>query len=370
MSHQRGSLRREGSQWVLRFKEKRAERTVYRAVRVGPASELRTRAAARAMADSIMATEVGAAVSGARIRFSDYVPAWRASFMEGIVRPSTSETWACILRVHLLPWFGCRQLTEIDVAAVQHFIAQLGRESGCGTARIQNITSLLRQILRQAGKDGYAVRSVGPFTLRFPKDGRRHCERRCFSPEETRRILAGAAFPHRAMYAVMAYTGMRCGEVLGLQWSHLDFSAGRIRVRQAAVMGRLYLPKTVRSVAELPMPEPLAEILREYGIWLTHRTPESLLFPGPKGGPLHSSGVRTHHFGPLLERLGIPHAGLHAFRHGLATLLFAEGVDPQTVQATLRHSNLRTTMSYAHTNQERATAGIDRAAAAISGATQ
>lgn len=373
VSHQRGSLRKEGKQWVLRFKEHTDERVIYRAVRVGPTSELRTRGSARAMADSIMATEVGAAVSGTRIRFSDYVPRWAASHMRGIVRPSTAASWECVLRLHLVPWFGCRYLAEIDVKAVQHFIAECGR-AGKSTARIQNITSLLRQILRQAAKDGYATQPIGPYTLRFPKDGRRHAERRCFTPEEMRAILVGANFPHKAMYAVMAHTGMRCGEVLGLQWSAVDFFNARIHVRQAAVMGRIYLPKTARSVAMLPLSPELKAILQEYADWQDHAGGHiaerryDLMFPGPKGAPLHAGGVRVHHFTPLLERLGIPHGGLHAFRHGLATSLFSAGAPPAVVQGTLRHGNLRTTMSYSHTTPEANAGWLEKTSQRITGA--
>lgn len=374
MAHQRGSLRREGAQWVLRFKQSQGERTVYRAVRVGPGSELRTRAAARAMADRIMATQVGAAIAGQRLKFGDYLPAWRASHMDGIVRASTAKCWASTLRLHLLPAFGAWDLVDIDVQAAQAFVASLGRK-GLGTARSQNVTSLLRQILRQAGKDGYAVQTIGPFTLKFPKDGRRHQERRCFTPEETRTILAAAALPLRALYGVLAYTGMRCGEALGLQWVHVNFPGEVIHIRQAAVDGRIYLPKTAGSVADVPLPPPLVAILQDYARWQDEHAGHiaeragCLLFAGPKGGPLSAGGIRQHHFSPLLERLRIPHGGLHAFRHGLTTLMLQEGTDVKTVREVLRHANLRNIMTYTHTNVAHTSAAMARAAATIAGPT-
>lgn len=370
MGHQRGSLRREGKGWVVRFKEG----GTYRAVRVGPVSELKTRSAARAKADRVLAL-CGAAVGlkGESIRLADYTPVFVSGHVAGIVRKSTETQWKGTIAKHLVASLGALELEQIDTPRVQQFIAELGRK-GLSRTRVRNIVQLLRQVLRTAAKDGYAAHLVPPFTLRFPKDARARPPRRCLSPHDSRRIIEAAQYPWRALYALLAFTGCRCGEALGLTWGHVNYSRAVIEVRQAAVDGHIYLPKTTGSIADLPMPRELAAELQEFHAWwelqrrLGRAAATGLLFAGPKGRPLSACGIRANHLHPLLGRLGIEPCGLHAFRHGFATLLFAQGMDPATVQSTLRHANLRTTMTYTHVNQERAAAGVARAAAAISGA--
>lgn len=369
---QRGSLRKEpiagGAHWVLRFKLAGA----YKAVRIGTSSEFRTRSAARAQADRIMAAEGFAGAAGKRITLADYIGSWKSGHMVGIVRPSTQAQWKSILAKYLLPAFATLELTAIDVQAMQQLIGQLG-VAGKSRARIQSIMQLMRQILRQASKDGFAAASVPPYTLKYPKELIRRAERRCFTASESSRIIQAERFPFKALYAILAYTGCRIGEGLGMAWENVNFSSRQLHVRQAAVQGKIYLPKTARSVAWLPMPAPLAQILNDYRDWLQSRHPnkalEGLLFESTHGGPCHASGVRQWHFAPLLKVLNIPHAGLHAFRHGMATLLFEQGVEPGTVQRILRHGTLRTTMSYAHSTQERAETGSARVANLISAAT-
>jgi integrase len=370
MSRQRGSLRREGKWWVVRYQEG----AVRRAVRIGTASEFKTRAAARAKCDQVL-TLCGAAagLTGKSIRLVDYVPAFLSGHAAGIVRRSTEMQWRGTIRNHLLPCLGGLELAAIDTPRVQQFIAELGRK-GLSRTRVRNIVQLLRQVLRTATRDGYAAHHIAPFTLRFPKDAMVRPPRRCLTLQDSRRLIEAAEYPMRALYAILAYTGCRIGEALGLTWAHVNYSRAVVHIRQAAVDGRIYLPKTAGSVADLAMPAALAQELQAFRAWwelqrrLDAAPPSSLLFPGRHGGPIRSAGIRQHHLHPLLARLGIEPCGLHAFRHGVATLLFEQGTDPATVQRMLRHSNLRTTMSYAHTTHDRASAAAERLAHALSGA--
>lgn len=363
MSHQRGSLRKEGSQWVLRFQQG----AVRRAVRLGSVSEFRTRAAARAQADNLMQLQGVAVPAGRRITFSDYVPAFMSRHATGIVRRSTELQWRGTLSRHLVPHFGLCLLEVIDTEAVQAYIAKAG-DSGLSRTRVRNIVQLLRQVLRTAGKEGYAAHPLPPFTLRFPKDTVARPPRRCLAPADAQRIIEAAVFPEKALYAIMAHTGCRCGEALGLEWRHIDFSKKVIRIRQAAVMGRIYLPKTQGSIADLPMTQALSTILAVYLMQCQEPGMRDLLFANARGKPMSASGVRQNRFHPLLARLGLEPAGLHSFRHGLATSLFEAGAPPAVVQATLRHGNLRTTMSYTHTTSDGNARWLEKTSQGIAGA--
>jgi site-specific recombinase XerD len=89
-----------------------------------------------------------------------------------------------------------------------------------------------------------------------------------------------------------------------------------------------------------------------------------LLFAN-RGAPYWSSNVRRYHFHPLLERLGIPRGGLHAFRHGHATNLFASGVSAPTVKGMLRHGDIKVTLGYTHMASSEQRAAAESASALL-----
>jgi integrase len=150
----------------------------------------------------------------------------------------------------------------------------------------------------------------------------------------------GADGEWKVCFAVMAYLGLRCGEALGLAWEHIDFEAGVIRVRQAAVMGAIQTVKSKTSKRDVPMPAHLAGMLRAYRDQ-SEPNDMGLLFVSDRGTPYWGTNVRLYRFYPLLQRLGIKHGGLHAFRHGVATAAFMAGAAAPTVRDTLGHADIK-----------------------------
>ena len=74
-----------------------------------------------------------------------------------------------------------------------------------------------------------------------------------------------------------------------------------------------------------------------------------LLFSNRRGNPYSENKVAQHRLWPILDALGIPRCGMHAFRHSHASLLVSSGASPKVTQAQLRHADVSTTMRvYAH----------------------
>jgi integrase len=201
-------------------------------------------------------------------------------------------------------------------------------------------------MLSTAKKWGYTCESVALKNLALPERDIA-AQGRYFTAEEARSIIALAEEPWRTMFTILAMTGLRAGEALGLQWGDIDFIGGRIHVRRSAWYGRIQTPKSKRSEAVVPMQSALATVLRTYrNNW--KQNPGEFLFVTRNNRPPSSNNVVEHRLWPILDALKIPRCGLHAFRHTVASILVDSGAPVTVAQAQLRHSDAKTTLGYAH----------------------
>lgn len=176
------------------------------------------------------------------------------------------------------------------------------------------------------------------------------------------RALIDASSDHRlgTLFRLALMTGLRQGEVLGLQWADVDLEAGTLRVNQVlqAIDGELRLkePKNDMSRRTLPVSPSLVNALRN------HRERQELerraagsrwiggdfVFTSTEGKPLWARNVlRIWH--RILVQAGLPPGPFHTCRHTAVSLLASEGVRLQVVQHAVGHSQLITTADiYGH----------------------
>ena len=146
-----------------------------------------------------------------------------------------------------------------------------------------------------------------------------------------------------------AETGLRAGELAGLRKTDVDFTKRRISVEQSIWRGAVQTPKTESSIRTLSISRQLASRL---SVHLT-RQPHSetlFVFCSRTGSPWDANLLVKRKLWSTLKTLGLPRCGLHAFRHGNATLMDALGVPLKVRQSRLGHSragNL-TTDVYTH----------------------
>jgi integrase len=160
--------------------------------------------------------------------------------------------------------------------------------------------------------------------------------------------------PYQTMFTIAWCTGLRAGELLALTVEDLDFSSRTIIVNKSADDNtrRVGPTKTNTSTALLPKPSALESRLRTYLEKHWRDNPSKLLFPNRKGThPLWRNNVVKYGLKPVLRQLKIltKFAGLHAFRHGLATELADKSTPIPVLQQQMRHADVRTTLKvYAH----------------------
>jgi integrase len=169
------------------------------------------------------------------------------------------------------------------------------------------------------------------------------------SPHGSSRPRTGRTAP----YAVLAYQGLRCSEVLALEWRHVNLYTGVLSVRQATTFGRIKITKSRNSATDVPMAPALVED--------PDRVPDATRSRPEERRPAVQEQPRQDAMGrrdpraalpSATKRLEIPPAGLHAFRHGLATNLFAAGISAPVVRSMMRHGDIKTTLGYTHVDSE------------------
>ena len=149
-------------------------------------------------------------------------------------------------------------------------------------------------------------------------------------------------------------TGLRLGELMGLQWDDLDLTTGELRVnKQVNIVGSELVvnePKTKAAVRTLLLPPSVLKVMRAYRTKVESRW----LFPSPKKEdlPLRPSVVhqRLHR---LLDHAGCERVRFHDLRHTFATNALAHGMDVKTLSTILGHVSSATTLNtYSHVTDE------------------
>jgi integrase len=345
--YQKGSIRRRGNRWEVRWREdvvladgtiKREQRTTL----LGLVEEFPTKRLAEREAASFLARVNRLDYRPVkRATFGEFAETWRRQVIE-LLKPSTAKVMASHLRFHLIPTFSRMRLDEIGQEQVQALVGKLAK--GRSRHTVLNVLGTLASILKMARKWGYAVAGFQQSDLVIPcyKPGK---PGRFFTAEQVRAILALATEPWHSIFALAAMTGLRPGEVLGLSIDDLDFDQRLIFVRRSAWYSHLISPKSVRSVATVPMPEPLAAMLANcLASWRPNE--KRLLFSNLRGNPYSENKVVQKRLWPILDVLSIPRCGMHAFRHGLGSLLHSSGASLKVAQMQLRHADASTTSRY------------------------
>jgi integrase len=159
---------------------------------------------------------------------------------------------------------------------------------------------------------------------------------------------------------VLATTGLRRGEALGLRWSDLDLDGGRASIRQTVIAVKhtalLGTPKTAKGRRSVTLDSGTVAALREHRkrqaaerlLMGAGWTDLDLVFCHVDGTMLHPERF-TRGFSDAVRRLGLPPIRLHDLRRGWATLALQAGVHPKVVQERLGHANIGITLdTYSH----------------------
>jgi integrase len=171
--------------------------------------------------------------------------------------------------------------------------------------------------------------------------------------EEFHGMLGRLQLRERVLVFLAMATGLRQGELVGLQWRDIDFANLLIDVNKSVVCQVVGRCKTEASKKPVPLDDYTAQDLLIWYLEAPHRNSDAWVFAsdssraGKKRGkqPLWLQTVMRYHIQPVVKALGInKRVSWHTFRRTYSTLLKENGEDVKVVQELLRHASARITM--------------------------
>ncbi|MCL2769100.1 MAG: site-specific integrase [Solirubrobacterales bacterium] len=258
-------------------------------------------------------------------------------------KPSTLKDYRNVLRSRLLPAFGERPIEAIERADIEHWRASL---DGLSNRSKNKLLIQLHGIFRRAqsvyGLEKNPLATVEKHPLRPSGDIE------VFSPEEVWALVRAAASEQdAAIFLTAAFTGLRLGELLALRWRDVDWSAGRLRVRQNYVRGEYGTPKTRRGSRGVPLADRLAGELDQLHRASAYQADDALVFGNPHTGTPLDGAALLRAFQRALKDAGVRKVRFHDLRHTFGTRMAAAGVPMRALQEFMGHRDLRTTLIYA-----------------------
>jgi len=156
-----------------------------------------------------------------------------------------------------------------------------------------------------------------------------------FGIDEVKQIIDTVRSDFRNYYTVRFFTGMRTGEIDGLQWDYVDFKRRQILVRQALVDGRMEYTKNDGSFRTIEMSQLVFDALKDQQ---NATGTKGFVFCTRTGGPLNHNNLTKRVWYPLLRHLGFRKRRPYQTRHTAATLWLAAGENPEWIARQMGHT--------------------------------
>jgi integrase len=329
----------------------------------------RTRREAEAKVREVLGSlDRGSFVEPSRETTAQYLTTWELGL--GGLKASTIASYQSHARRYLIPLLGYVPLQRLAPEHVRALITTLG-ERGLSPATVRRVHATLHKSLADAVDDGKVARNAADLGRgRLPRVERHEIQP--WSADELRAFLAHVE-THRlsAAFWVLAATGCRRGELLGLRWEDIDLEAGKLSIRQSLVVinnvPRFESPKNDRGRALRLDAEAIAVLKahrtrqkKERIAWEGAWVDNGLVFTREDGELMHPTKFNRL-FGKLTTDAGLRHVRVHDLRHGFATMALTAGINPKVVQQRLGHSSISVTMDiYSHVLDE-----LDEQAASV-----
>jgi integrase len=362
------SKRKSGDVWEFRFRERQPDGSrKMRCMVIGPVARYRTRTAALHQVEVLRANvnrEVIDPKTPIITSFKLLAGHYRTTEMRMDNHDkkaySTKRRNQSCLDKWILPRWGDYRPGEIKSVAVEEWLDSLVHDyrknkqaTPLANGTKVKIRNLMSAIFRHGMRYEFLFRVEEANPMKYVRQsGKRQDIPVVLEVEQFQQLFAALEQRERTMVLLDCGSGLRRGELIGLQWADIDFAKKQMNVFRSVVEMVEGNVKTEASRKAVPLDDfMIEELLAWYNI-TPYKKPEDWVFASdsPRAGakrgkqPYWPSTIMRHFIQPVATKLGIRHMNWHTFRHTYSTLLHGNGEDPKVVQELLRHSSIKVTM--------------------------
>ena len=377
------NIRKRGQNWYV-FVEHRGRRI---ARSVGPDKEL-AETLRQQIEEKLKRRDLGIfGESESQIPlFRDYARTWTSQYAEIECKKSTARSYEQLLRVHVIPYFAQKRLTEITRKVVKQFIAEKSQarkivndvsvpQFSRNTLRL--IVCVLRGILNAAVEDGLIGANPASRVGKFIKNENPAHQASAMTRDEAEKFLTAVdeVCPEWGPFFLMALrTGMRKGELIAVKWGDIQLGDSTedpnryILVQRNWSHGHFTTPKS-KKPRRVDLSRELRAVLisvrdiRLLAAMMNGKTSiaDELVFPSRMGTVLKPDNIAPRYMEPALEKAGLRHFRFHDLRHSFGSLLIQDGASLAYVKEQMGHSSIQITVDvYGHLIPGADIAWVDR----------
>jgi integrase len=278
------------------------------------------------------------------------------------LEPATIKSYREHAELHIYPYFGHRNLTDLGTADITRWYERL-LEDGRTPDMVRRVRMNFGALMKHAQAKEWVARNVVEL-VPFEVSDRNEEPVEIPLIGEVQRLLKATTLEWAlAFLHLLIFGGLRMSEIRGLAWRNIDWRGCAINVDQRAdyrnVLGRT---KSKAGRRRIPVPQIVLQALRLWKLKCP-RGELDLVFPTAKGTVQSYANVRNRFWLPLqiaagvvVEIAGKKHGkyGLHSLRHFCASLWIEAGAQPKTLQTWIGHASIMTTYDrYGHLFEDR-----------------
>lgn len=312
-------------------------------------------------------------IAASRQTLSDYLPRYIDGELN--IKDSTRHDYHKRADYYILPTLGDYRLCDLKHRIGRAWVTAMLEDTDWSLNSVRQAVRLTQRALDNAVTAGLLEQN--PFAgLKLPtrRRGDEHKindeeeQAKTFTSEQVIRLLDEVQRTNRyhslyPLYVLAIRLGLRRGELLGLRWKDIDFMARVLKVRQQVIrLDNTYMvttPKTTSAKRDLPLPDDIVAMLREYKLTLGERG-RVYVFPNDTGDFRRPDGI-DQHFSRVCKRLGFDGFVFHSLRKTATTEMRRDGVDLEVTAAILGHKGVKVTAeTYSDATMDRKRAAVER----------
>lgn len=328
------------------------------------------------LAKFVAEVEQGTVIEGKSITFKEFTEIWKRDYGSKELAPSTYRRYLGMLESRILPYLGHFKLDKIKPTDIMKFYDMLDKDTQIRRVKCNNGYRTLKPLSQKTILEHHRlIRAMLHRAVYWQLLFSNPCERvqppkskkpkrRYYDDEQCKVLLSNLNelsvddIKYKTAITLTLFTGVRLGELMGLEWSDIDFTNGIVSINKSSQ----YLadkgvftktPKTESSIREVAIPDFVLSLLEEYRLW--YETQKSIygelwtnsdrLFVQSDGKPMHPSTI-SKWFVKFVKEIGLPVINFHGLRHTNATLLISQNIDVAVVAARLGHAQITTTFNF------------------------